>query len=69
MNILKSITQIANRDIADYFTSQGGLMDTWIVKGERYLFTKEQKRLNTELGIMGLNKIGNNNGYKDKRNG
>jgi hypothetical protein len=62
----------AFKDITDYiakskkviYTYYGkGNIDVWVVTPYN-LYNKESRSLNKELGIAGINKIGNTNGYK-----
>ena len=58
---MKSVRQIADKDIKEHLNSLGILDtekqtgETWVVRGER-LFTPEQTQLNKELGIHKVNK-------------
>ena len=68
----ESIQSIAIRDISNYLTKEYPLSygcntarDQWIIPAHS-LYNKENRRLNKELGIMGINKIGNTNGCKNK---
>lgn len=68
----KSLQYYAAKDISDYIAKSKrvvrtyygkGKIDVWVVT-PYYLFNKESRSLNKKLGIAGINKIGNTNGYK-----
>jgi len=57
----KNPTRVAYEDITKYFHSKGINVhkkngEFWIVFGDRFLFTKQSKRLNAELGLHKINK-------------
>ena len=56
----KSVANIAMKDISKYLNDNdipihNGKQDTWYVRPE-HLYTKEQRRLNRELGLHKINK-------------
>lgn len=73
-----AVSEIAKKDISTYVKKLRAdkfkvidkkVDEVWFI-GTTYLFTKEQAALNRELGISGINKIGNKNGsdrYMDKK--
>lgn len=60
-------SECAFSDISKYLIEEGcvftGYTDVWFVSAES-LRTKENRRLNRELGINSINYIGNTNGCK-----
>ena len=57
MKTIKNVTIYARDDITKYFVDS---KINFIVRGD-LLFSKESKRLNSILGVSGLNKKGNTN--------
>lgn len=56
---LKSVTQIAKRDISKYIKDRNlcptGSKEVWNINCT-YIFTKKAKKLNKKLGLSGINK-------------
>jgi len=59
----------ALKDISDWLNESGwssvGGGDVWVIT-PAHLNTKEQRWLNAKLGLRGINRIGNKNGFKKK---
>ena len=75
---MENPAKCAFSDMRDYFNENniktqehvkgigGTVIDVWIPTRE-HIYTKEQNRLNKELGITGINKLNNKNGKTSKK--
>lgn len=69
----KSARQAALKDISEYMKNKNIQVvdkfgDVWYVSSYMLGCMKECAKLNAELGISGVNKIGNKNGFRSKSN-
>lgn len=69
----KSARQAALKDISEYMKNKNIQVvdrfgDVWCVTSTMLGQMRECARLNAELGISGINKIGNKNGFRSKSN-